>query len=114
MSKRPKEKSFVMDLFSRINSGRNLLDNLTEKLLPFIQKSILRSNSHTELNRLFLSAEMAVLDAQPVCSIGDEFILSLAYLDWLFSLPPPYHSVRFRLASFQQSVPRMSTPSSLS
>ncbi|ESU36405.1 Hypothetical protein DHA2_152204 [Giardia duodenalis] len=88
VSKRPKEKSFVMDLFSRINSGRNLLDNLTEKLLPFIQKSILRSNSHTELNRLFLSAEMAVLDAQPVCSIGDEFILSLAYLDWLFSLPP--------------------------
>ncbi|EFO63243.1 Hypothetical protein GLP15_3098 [Giardia lamblia P15] len=87
-SKRIAKQNSVINLFSRIDSDRNLLDNLTEKLLPFIQKSFLRSNSHTELNRLFLSAEMAVLDVQPVCSIKDEFILSLAYLDWLFSLPP--------------------------
>ena len=82
------EQSSIVGLFSRIDPNRNLIDNLVIKLSPFVQKSFLHSNYHTELSRLFLSAEMTILDNQPICSIKDEFTLSLAYLDWLFSMPP--------------------------
>lgn len=87
-SERTANQTPIMNIFSRIDANRSLIDNLSNRILSAVQKNFLQSNSHTEINGLILSAEMSILDSQPVCSIKDEFTLSLAYLDWLFSLPP--------------------------
>lgn len=86
--KKAGEQPPVMGLFSCMDLTKELVSNLSDKILSSIQKMFLQSNSHTEISRLVLFAEMSILDSQPLCSIKDEFILSLAYLDWLFGLPP--------------------------